>query len=99
MAPHGRRPVTIPVIDGFDRGAVGPGEVLMKIEPAAHRIARGLVAAEFGIQAYSGTSQVIVAGGGAGGAVFAPVAVGALLLRGETVEHLRRHVLPVGPVE
>src|SRR5262249_28813045 len=95
MSPRAYVPSPVAIVDDLHGSSIRPREVLVKSRAAPERIQRRPIVAVLGVEGDAGKRQVIVPCCWARIAVLAPVAVGGLLLRRESVHHVATELFPL----
>src|SRR5262250_270251 len=99
VAPRIDAPAAVAIVDHFHRRAVRPREVRMELRASPERLYRGGILAVLRIEGNPGEGEVVVARGGAGIAVLAPVSVRRLLLGDESSHHATSQLFPLTVAE
>src|SRR5215470_3385734 len=99
VAPWIDAPPAVAIVDHFHRRAVRPREVRMELRTPPERLHRGGILAVLRIEGNPGEGEIVVARGGAGIAVLAPVSVRRLLVDGESSHHATAQLLPLAVAE
>src|SRR5262252_4837918 len=99
VAPWIDAPAAVAIVDHFHRRAVRPREVRMELRASPERLHGSGILAVLRIEGDSGEGEVVVARGGAGIAVLAPVSVRRLLLGGESSHHATTQLFPLAVAE
>src|SRR5215470_13880810 len=99
VAPLIDAPAAVAIVDHFHRRAVRPREVRMEVRASPERLHCSGILAVLSIEGDPGEGEVVVARGGAGIAVLAPVSIRRLLLGGESSHHATAQLFPLTVAE
>src|SRR5215468_4869708 len=94
VAPWIDAPAAVAIVDHFHRRAIRPREVRMELRAPPERLHRDGILTVLRIEGDPGEGEVVVAHGGAGVAVLAPVAVWRLLVGSESSHHATPQLFP-----